>query len=169
MLDPISVISFDLIDEYFKDTCITERKWISYMKSNYNNISFLTNNIKIIKIKKGPKTNMSNYKITSDLSKKSIIENNNNIIFIIFNICRYSKNVCHANLLIIDKYKNEIYRFEPHGSESHYYVSKLIDSKIKKIMCPDFKYIGPANYQDISGPQDISENIENFEPIFSGF
>jgi len=95
---------------------------------------------------------------------KALIDTKYRFIIIHVTIIYKDDGAKHANVIIIDKLKNIIERFEPHGSSSKYYIDEnnyfirktdsfKINENLKdlfKILLPKFYFV---NTDDLIGPQ----------------
>lgn len=86
---------------------------------------------------------------------------NKNVQFIMIPLTLYSVPSSHANMLLWDRSKNEVERFEPWGYESwEKYNPKKLDKALKEYFYNGFgvKYIEPIRFCPTEGFQDLQEN-----------
>lgn len=90
----------------------------------------------------------------------SFIKNNKNRFSLIYlGIINDEENFGHANIIILDKEKMEVERFEPHGNKIHLYFKDL-DKELKQYMqnlFPNIVYYSPKDYQRFLGIQELEE------------
>ncbi len=106
---------------------------------------------------------------------------NNEIRFIAISLhlhsCYYSKKGGHANILLLDKKKSEIERFEPNGKiasvDEQWYNSPSLDNALHVFFKDNFKikYIPPKKFMPDDGPQycQTKENKINDKVDPSGY
>ena len=76
----------------------------------------------------------------------------------------------HANMIIMDKQKKTVERFEPQGSEHEFYDNEVVDSKIRSYFEKmGYKYIDPTMMMCPYGVQDIVESYTMDKYKLSGF
>jgi hypothetical protein len=89
--------------------------------------------------------------------------------FIVMFLSIILENSGHANMIIIDKQKGTMERYEPQGLDHGFYDSKQVDQEIKKVAKKyNLSYLGPDDFC-ITGLQDIMEQDTMDIYYFEGF
>ena len=108
-------------------------------------------------------------KIIMSANIKKAIDNcrckkENRVRFIFFSfilIDNKNENFSHANIIIIDLFKQTLERFEPHGYYNSKNINKIIKKKLmKKMGIPKFKYLEPKKLSPYIGIQKKVDFVE---------
>lgn len=93
------------------------------------------------------------------------------IRFIIITLTLVIDGGLHANILIYDKVKNRMERFEPYGlviSKDTVDLDKFLTNKFKKLIDPNLTYINPTSFiKNKGGVQLLSnDNISKYRKLY---